>query len=93
MINCDRKDCTNEATLFPLIVLVGKDRPVKAEFQMGLNLCQDHCLPSIKEYVAPDGWQQIDKVFEITHKTPPDHEKSYMDFKPLEDRAQQLKTS
>jgi hypothetical protein len=77
--------------MFPVIVLVGKDTPSRSEFQMGLNLCQEHCLPDKKEYIAGNGWEHIDKVFQTLHKTLPDHEASYMDFKPIEDRAPGLK--
>lgn len=74
---CARKDCAEEGTHHPVLLLRPLAMPEytgpPAEMILGVLVCGPHQADTkVEDLVADDGWDQIIHVFEAVHRAEPD---------------------
>lgn len=68
MTSCNRTDCSKPGRWAPKLLLFPDDNPAAAPFVflLGVVECDDHKAAGVvSDYIAEDGYEQVDKVFRI----------------------------
>lgn len=77
MTRCAHPDCPNEGTRHPTLLVMPTGHPdyagEPARLTLGILVCPAHQEgTTAADFIVDEGWAQIERVFAVAHKAPPD---------------------